>query len=39
MESLSLDGENIKKKNKIKPFLNKYKWDEITFPSEKDNWK
>ena len=23
----------------IKPFLNKYHWEEKTFSSEKDNWK
>ena len=24
---------------KIKPFVNKYKWEGINFPSEKDNSK
>ena len=24
---------------KVKPFKNKYKWEEINFPSEKDDWK
>ena len=24
---------------KIKPFINKYKWWGISFPSEKDDWK
>ena len=24
---------------KINPFVNKYKWEEINFPSEKDDWK
>ena len=24
---------------KIKPFINKYKWEGINFPSEKDHWK
>ena len=24
---------------KIQPFLNKYKWERINFPSEKDDWK
>ena len=28
--------ERIKK---FKPFINKYKWEGINFPSEKDNWK
>ena len=23
----------------IKPFINKYKWEGIHFPSEKDDWK
>ena len=24
---------------KINPFINKYKWEGIKFPEEKDNWK
>ena len=24
---------------KIKPLINKYNWEGINFPSEKDNWK
>ena len=24
---------------KIKPFLNRYNWEVINFPSEKDDWK
>ena len=24
---------------KIKPFINKYDWGEIHFPSEKDDWR
>ena len=24
---------------KIKPFINKYNWEGINFPSEKDKWK
>ena len=24
---------------KIKPFIIKYNWEEINFPSEKDDWK
>ena len=24
---------------KIKPFINEYNWEEINFPSEKDDWK
>ena len=32
-------GESIERITKIKPFQNKYKWEGITFPSEKDDWK
>ena len=24
---------------KIEPFINKYKWEGVKFPSEKGNWK
>ena len=24
---------------KVKPFINKYNWEGINFPSEKDDWK
>ena len=24
---------------KIKPFINKFDWEGINFPSEKDDWK
>ena len=24
---------------KVKPFINKYNWERVNFPSEKDNWK
>ena len=27
------------KKDKSKPFINKYSWEGINFPSEKDFWK
>ena len=27
------------KHNKIKPFINKYNWEERDFPSEKYDWK
>ena len=27
------------KNNKIKPFINKYKWQKIHFSSGKDDWK
>ena len=23
----------------MKPFINKYNWEEINFPSSKDDWK
>ena len=31
-------GENPEKIPRIKPFMNKYTWEGINFPSEKD-WK
>ena len=27
------------KNNKIKPFITKYNWEEINYPSEKDDWE
>ena len=27
------------KNKKIKPFINKYKWEGINFPLEKDDWE
>ena len=27
-----------KKISKIKPFINKYNWEGLNFPSEKDDW-
>ena len=30
---------NPQKITKTKPFINKYKWERIYFPSEKDGWK
>ena len=35
-EETGKHGERI---TKIKPFINKYKWEEINFPSGKDGWK
>ena len=35
-EEIGKHGERI---TKIKPFINKYKWEEINFPSGKDGWK
>ena len=41
--TIALNHEEIKKDpqriTKIKPFINKYNWKEIDFPSEKDDWK
>ena len=38
-----LNHEEIKKDpqriTKIKPFINKYNWEGINFPSVKDDWK
>ena len=33
------EGKNPERITKIKPFINKYKWEGINFPSEKDDWK
>ena len=30
-------GKNPEKITKVKPFINKYKWKGIIFPSEKDD--
>ena len=35
-EEIKKDWERI---TKIKPFINKYNWKGINFPSEKDDWK
>ena len=32
-------GKHAEEITKIKPFMNKYKWERINFPSEKDDWK
>ena len=41
--TVALNYEEIRKHSerttKIKPFINKYKWEGINFPSEKDDWK
>ena len=41
--TVTLNCEKIKKsckeQQKIKPFINKYSWEGINFPSEKDDWK
>ena len=39
----AINYEEIKKDlrriTKIKPFINKYNWEGISFPSGKDDWK
>ena len=41
--TVALNHKEIRKypqrKTKIKSFLNKYNWERINFPSEKDDWK
>ena len=41
--TVALNHEEIKKdlqkRTKIEPFINKYNWAGINFPSEKDDWK
>ena len=32
-------GKNPDRIAKIKPFINKYKWEGTNVPSEKDDWK
>ena len=32
-------GKHAERITKIKPFINRYKWEGINFPSEKDDWK
>ena len=31
--------KTFQKNSKIKPLRNRYNWEEIGFPSEKDDWK
>ena len=31
------NGGHPERKTKIKPFINKYNWEGINYPSEKDN--
>ena len=31
--------KNPQRITKIKPFINKYNWEGMDFPSEKDDWK
>ena len=38
-EEIEKHAKKKKKKNNIKAFINKYKWEGINFPSEKDDWK
>ena len=41
--TVALNCKEVKKYlhriTKIKPFINKYRWEGINFPSEKDDWK
>ena len=41
--TIALNHKEIKKDperiTKIKPFINKYNWEGINFPSEEDGWK
>ena len=41
--TVALNYEEMKKYpqriTKIKPFTNKYNWEGINFPSQKDDWK
>ena len=32
-------GKNPESITKIKPFVNRFKWERIFFPSEKDDWQ
>ena len=32
-------GKNSERTTKIRPFINKYKWEGMNFPLEKDDWK
>ena len=32
-------GKHAERITKIKPFVTKYIWERINFPSEKDDWK
>ena len=32
-------GKHSERIPRIKPFINKYNWEEINFPSEKYDWK
>ena len=36
--TVALNDEEIQKDPKIKPFINKYNWEGINSPSEKDDW-
>ena len=32
-------GKNYGRITKVKPFINRYNWEGINFPREKDDWK
>ena len=36
---LQRNRKRFTKNNKMKPFINKYNWEGINSPSEKDDWK
>ena len=38
VQSWKKSGKNPERITKIKPFTNKYQWERINFPSEKDDW-
>ena len=31
--------KDLQRITKIKPFINKYNWEGINFPSQKDDWR
>ena len=31
--------KRFRKNTKIKPFVDKYNWEGLVYPSEKDDWK
>ena len=31
--------KDLQRITKIKPFINKYNWEGINFPSKRDDWK
>ena len=37
--TVALNHGNIKRISKMKPFINKYNWNWIKYPSKIDDWK